>query len=104
MHQYVKKIFKHGGSKAIDLPIEALSKKNAGDEVVVEVRENGVFIYLDELTNMESDPQFSLFIEALLQNALENPGELKSLKEVWDEEWDELLDGVVNGDEEEISA
>jgi virulence-associated protein VagC len=94
---YKKKPFKHGGSKAIDLPKEA----NIGDEeVIIEVREDGVFIYPDRLANMESDPRFHLFIEAILKNALQNPSELKNLEEVWDREWDDLLKGVESGEED----
>ena len=72
-----KKLFQHGGSKAVDLPMEAFAKKHASNEVIVEVREDGVFIYLDELTTMESDPRFHLFIEALLQDAMNHPDRLK---------------------------
>ena len=48
---------------------------------------------------MESDPRFHLFIEALFQDALSNPSELKNLEDVWDAEWDEILNGVDGGDE-----
>ncbi|MCH9628014.1 MAG: hypothetical protein S4CHLAM2_16630 [Chlamydiales bacterium] len=94
---YRKKIFKHGGSRAVDLPKEA----NLGDkEVTVELREDGVFIYSDDLTTMESDPCFHLFIEALFQDAMKNPDQLKSFEEVWDSEWNTLLEGVDGGEEE----
>jgi hypothetical protein len=66
MQTYKKKLFKHGGSKAVDLPMEAFA-------------------------NMESDAQFHLFLEALFQDAMEHPEQLKNLEEVWDEEWEELL-------------
>ena len=93
---YRKKLFRHGGSKAIDLPKEA----NLGDkEVTVEIREDGIFIYSDTLTNMESDPQFHKFIEAIFQNAMANPDQLKNLEEVWGKEWDKLLEGVDGGEE-----
>lgn len=93
---YRKKIFKHGGSRAIDLPKEANLNTQ---EVIVEIREDGVFIYSDVITNMESDPQFHLFVEAIFKNAMENPDDLKDLEKVWDKEWDELLSGVDGGDE-----
>ncbi|NGX61724.1 MAG: hypothetical protein K940chlam9_01213 [Chlamydiae bacterium] len=96
---YIKKLFKHGGSQAIDLPMKEFVKKHAKKEVVIEVREDGLFIYLDTLTTMESDPQFQQFIEALFQDAMEHPEQLKNLEEVWDEEWDELLEGVDVSDE-----
>ncbi len=90
-----KKLFKHGGSRAVDLPKEA----RLGSEVTIDVREDGVLIYSDPLENMESDPQFHLFIEALFQHAMKHPEELKNLEEVWDEEWDALLEGVDGGEE-----
>lgn len=93
---YRKNLFKHGGSRAIDLPKEA---NFVDQEVIVEVREDGVFIYSDTLTSMESDPRFKLFIEAIFQDAMANPDRLKDLEEVWDKEWDELLHGVDGGDE-----
>lgn len=96
---YRKKLFKHGGSRAVDLPMEAFAKKHGDQEVIIEIREDGLFIYLDEKTNMESDAQFHLFIEALFQNAMANPDQLKNLEEVWDEEWDDLLSGVDGGEE-----
>lgn len=95
---YKRKLFDHGGSKAVNLPKEAY--KIFGDqEITVEIRENGVFIYLDDFTNLESDPHFHLFVEALIQDAMRNPDQLKNLEDVWDKEWNELLSGVDGGDE-----
>jgi hypothetical protein len=99
MQTFRKRLFKHGGSKAVDLPMDEFVKKHGSEEVTMEIRENGLFIYLDALTNMESDPHFHLFIEALFQDAMKNPDQLKNLEEVWDGEWDELLKGVDGGDE-----
>jgi len=99
MQSYKKKLFKHGGSKAVDLPMEAFAKKHGSDEVIIEVRDDGLFIYLDDLTSMESDTRFHLFVEALFQDAMNHPDQLKNLEEVWDEEWDELLAGVDGGEE-----
>lgn len=95
---YKRKLFNHGGSKAVNLPKEAY--KIFGDkEITVEVQENGVFIYLDTHANLESDPHFQLFVEALIQDAMQNPDQLKNLEDVWDKEWDELLKGVDGSDE-----
>ena len=91
-----KKIFRHGGSKAIDLPKDA--KFETGD-VLVEVRESGVFIYSDPLTTMESDPRFHAFVEAIFQDAMAHPDQLKHLEDVWDKEWDDLLGDVDGGNE-----
>jgi hypothetical protein len=43
---------------------------------------------------METDPRFNLFLEALFQDAMNHPNQLKNLEDVWDEEWEELLRGV----------
>lgn len=95
---YRRKLFDHGGSKALNLPKEAYQL--FGDqEITVEVQEDGVFIYLDTFANLESDPNFHLFVNALVQDAMQNPDQLKNLEDVWDKEWDELLDGIDGGEE-----
>jgi len=96
--RYRRKLFEHGGSKAINLPKEAY-QMFGNQEVIVEVREDGVFIYLDTFANLESDPGFHLFVEALIQDAMRNPEQLKNLEDVWDKEWDDLLSGVADSDE-----
>lgn len=58
-----KKIFTHGGSKSVD-----------------------------ELSSMESDLLFAQFIDALHLNALKHPEKLKSIHEVWDDDWQQLLE------------
>lgn len=95
---YKRKLFNHGGSKAVNLPKEA-NKVLGNKEVVLEVREDGVFMYSDPFANLESDPHFHLFVEALIQDAMKNPDQLKNIEDVWDKEWDDLLDGVNGGDE-----
>ena len=100
MATYKKNLFTHGGSKAIDLPKEAFVDKLEKDEVTIEITEEGLFIPFDHLTNMESDPQFQLFIEAIYQNAMKNPDQLKNLEEVWDKDWEDLLEGVEANDDE----
>lgn len=54
---------------------------------------------VDELTSMESDPLFKQFLEGLHLDALKHPEKLKNFREVWDNEWDELLEGVDGGEE-----
>lgn len=99
MHtSYKRKLFNHGGSKAVNLPKEA-SKIFGNQEVIVEIRENGVFIHLDTFANLESDPNFNLFVDALIQDAMQNPDQLQDLEDVWDKEWDQLLKGVDGGNE-----
>jgi len=95
MSTAVRKIFKHGGSYAIDLPIEFV--KNADSkEVILEISTKKVSIRpKTELDTIESEPMFSKFINALAADAMKHPERLRDAKEVWDKEWDELLKGVV---------
>jgi len=88
-----KKLFSHGGSKAVDLPANFV-KRHVGDRIVLEILEDGIFIPHDDYATMEADPLFEQFIEVIFQDAMRNPSKLKDLHEIWDEEWDELLAGV----------
>lgn len=56
-------------------------------------------MHIDTLTNLESEPNFHLFIEALLKDAMANLEQLKNFEEVWDKEWVTLLKGVDGSDE-----
>lgn len=47
-----------------------------------------------ELDNIESDPLFAEFINALAVDAVKHPEELHEAKEAWDKEWVGLLKGV----------
>lgn len=97
---YDRKMFDHGGSKAVNLPKD-LVRLVGGESIHFEIREDGAFIpFENSMDMMESDPLFESFIQAIYKNALENPDQLKDLSEVWDQEWDELLEGVDGGDEE----
>ena len=96
--KYKRKLFNHGGSKAVNLPKEA-TRIFGDQEITVQVQEDSVLIYLDTFGNLESNPHFHLFVESLIQNAMQNPNQLKNLEDVWDKEWDDLLDGVAGGEE-----
>lgn len=41
-----------------------------------------------------SDPLFVQFIQSLFLDATKHPEKLKNLEEVWDKEWEDLLEGV----------
>lgn len=94
-----KKVFKHGGSLAIDLPKDFV--KNAGQTVIIQYDENTVIIQnKTSLDNIESEPEFNVFVKALVEDALKHPERLKDINQVWDKEWDELLKDVrVDNDE-----
>lgn len=99
MAKTLKKIFKHGGSYAVDLPINFIKHMEC-KEVILEYSPKKVSISpKTELDNIESEPMFSSFINALAADAMKCPEKLRDVKEVWDKEWDELLKDVsVNGE------
>lgn len=99
MSTIVKKLFKHGGSYAVDIPIEFV-RRTGSNEVILEATANKISIRpKTELDNIESDPLFAEFIQALAADAMKHPEKLHEVKEVWDEEWDDLLKGVTVDDE-----
>ncbi len=99
MSKIVRKIFSHGGSYAIDLPMSFV-KKNGAKEFILEAKNNTLIVQPNtELDTMEDEPQFAEFIQAIAAEAMNHPEKLKNAKEVWDEEWDELLKGVTADDE-----
>ena len=89
----VKKVFQSGGSIGIHLPKDF--GLEAGQEVVIICNGNKVVIKKEKnLDNLESEPEFDTFIKALVEHSLKNPEELDDLSNVWNSEWNELLDGV----------
>jgi len=94
----VKKLFKHGGSYAVDLPVSFVRHTHI-KEVVLEEQGDEIVIYpKTELDTIESEPEFSQFIRVLAADALKHPEKLKDAKEIWDNEWNELLRGVSDGE------
>ena len=90
-----RKTFQHGGSRAINLPASFIA--NLPSDCVKIKEKNGRLIIEptdNQLNNMELDPLFAKFIEALFADAISNPEKLKDLKDVWDDEWNDLLEGV----------
>lgn len=93
-----KRLFKHGGSFAINVP--RIFANNGNNTVIVTASPGRVTIrHKTEADTVESDPLFSEFINAILIDALKHPEKLKDTKEVWDREWDELLKHVSVDDE-----
>lgn len=94
-----KKLFKHGGSYAVDLPMSFVRDLPA-QTVVVEREGNKIVISAGrELDTIEGEPEFKTFVAALLQDALRRPSKLREAKEVWDKEWDDLLKDVPRGED-----
>lgn len=99
MSTIVKKLFKHGGSYAVDIPIEFV-RRTSNNEVILETTAKRISIRpKTELDNIESNSLFAEFIQALVADAMKHPEKLHEVKEVWDEEWDDLLKGVTVDDE-----
>lgn len=98
----IKKLFKHGGSQAINLPNE-FAKNLTDNEVFMEISPNEIVIRnKSKLDTMESEPYFATFIKAIAVDAMKHPQKLHDLNKVWGSEWDELLEGVsVDDDEDE---
>ena len=95
----VKKLFKHGGSYAVDVPMDFV-KHAGGIEVILETGPKKISIRpKTELDTIESEPLFAGFINTLAVDAMKHPEKLRDVKEVWDKEWDELLKGVTADDE-----
>ncbi|MFH1258750.1 MAG: hypothetical protein ABII74_02865 [Elusimicrobiota bacterium] len=90
----LRRLFKHGGSYAVDLPMNFV--RNAGNlEVILENTAKRISIRpKTELDTLESDPLFAKFINALAVDAMKHPEKLHEAKHIWDKEWDELLKGV----------
>ncbi|WP_446008448.1 hypothetical protein [Candidatus Electrothrix sp.] len=94
MESTEKKIFKHGGSWAVDLPMQ-FAKQLDNQSVVIENSPKGLLIRpKNALDTMEQDPLFRQFVRALGIHAMKHPEKLHDVEEVWDEEWDDLLEGV----------
>lgn len=93
-----KRLHKHGGSKALDLPSSFVKKLSSNYVTIVE--KEGVLIIQPEsaLDSVENDPLFEQFINLLYEDALANPSKLKDVKDVWGNDWDELLKGVEDDD------
>ena len=90
----IKKLFRHGGSYAIDIPMP-FAKHADTKEIIIETHDDELILRpKTELDTIESEPQFSKFITALAADAMKHPEKLRGVKEVWDKEWDVLLKGV----------
>ncbi len=99
MSTVIKKLFKHGGSYAVDIPINFV-KQTGNYEVVLEITGSKLSIrHKSELDELESEPLFAGFIQAIVVDAMKHPEKLRQSGEVWDKEWNELLKGVKAADE-----
>jgi len=66
-----KKLFKHGGSYAVDLPKEFV--KSRGMEVIIKYdKDRLIVVSKSTLENIESEPEFKTFIKALVEDSLKS--------------------------------
>ena len=99
MGSVIKKLFKHGGSYAVDIPVEFVRLAN-GNKVILEMTGKMLSIRpKSEIDTLDSDPLFSTFVRALAHDAMKHPEKLRRPRQVWDKEWDQLLKGVKADDE-----
>ena len=94
-----KKLFKHGGSYAVDLPIFFVRDLNPKTVVIERQGDRVVIAPKRELDTIEAEPEFKTFVAALLHDAMHRPAKLRDVKEVWDKEWDDLLKDVPRGED-----
>ena len=94
-----KKLFKHGGSYAVDLPVSFVRELSLKTVVIETHRDKLVISPKRELDTIEQEPEFRTFVAALLQDAMRRPSKLRDVKEVWDKEWGDLLKDVSRGDD-----
>lgn len=95
-----RKLFKHGGSQAINLPKEFVENLN-DDEILVEFSPNKIIISKkSDLDTIESDPHFATFIRAIAADAMKHPEKMHDLDDAW-KDLDEILKDVpYEGDDE----
>ena len=94
-----KRLHKHGGSHAIDLPANFV-KRLRSEYVSIEQSSDSLIIpSVDPLSCMEEDSLFLQFIETIRSDALRHPEKLQAIEKVWDDEWNDLLKGVDGGQE-----
>ena len=100
MSVMVRRLFKHGGSYALDIPMDFVRSIGTTTEVILERTPRGLSVHpKTELDNIESDPLFAEFVNALAVDAMKHPEKLHEAKRVWDKEWDVLLKGVTADEE-----
>lgn len=94
-----KKLFKHGGSYAVDLPVSFVRDLNSKTVLIEKLRDKIVIAPKRELDTIEQEPEFQTFAEVLLKDAMRRPSKLRDVKEVWDKDWGDLLKGVPRGED-----
>lgn len=94
-----KKLFKHGGSYAVDLPASFVRELGSKTVELAMERDKVVIGARRDLDSIEDEPEFKLFIAALLHDAMKRPEKLRDAGDVWKKEWRELLKDVPRGED-----
>lgn len=94
MPTIVRKLFRHGNSKAITLPKDFVDTVK-GREVVIQTSPQGLVISTkSRLDTLESDPLFATFIQALAADAMKHPQKLRDPAEAWSPEVVKLFNNM----------
>jgi antitoxin component of MazEF toxin-antitoxin module len=100
MTTVVRKLFKHGNSKAVTLPKEFVDTVK-GREVVIQYSPAGVLISTkSRLDTLEADPLFATFVRAIATDALKHPERLRDPAEAWSPEVVKLFNAMPHDDQE----
>ncbi len=86
MATMVRKLFRHGSSKAVTLP-KAFVDRVKGREVVMHDAPEGLIISPQStLDTMEADPLFAMFVKAISADAMKHPERLRDPADAWSPE------------------
>ena len=100
MVKIVRKLFRHGSSKAITLPKEFVNSVR-GREVVIQFSPEGLIISpKSKLDTLEADPLFATFIKAIATDAMRHPEKLRDPAEAWSLEVVKLFKDMPHDSEE----
>ena len=100
MVRMVRKLFRHGSSKAITLPKEFVDTVR-GREVVIRYSPEGLLISpKSKLDTLEADPLFTTFIRAIAADAMKHPEKLRDPAAAWSPEVVKLFKDMPHDSEE----
>ena len=86
MTTMVRKLFRHGSSKAVTLP-KAFVDRVKGREVVIQYAPEGLIISpKSKLDTLEADPLFATFVKAITADAMKHPERLRDPASAWSPE------------------
>jgi len=100
MTTVIRKLFRHGNSKAVTLP-KAFVDTVRGREVVIRYSPVGIMISTkSRLDTLEADPLFTSFVRAIATDAMKHPEKLRDPAEAWSPEVVKLFKDMPHDSEE----